>query len=277
MKNLTVGALVLFCVSYSAPAAQVPLPRTLLEGRVVFLEQLGADREWLDTAAGAVRRFDRFQLVGDQEDADLTFTLIRRTRNEGTAFFPFAGGGGIDVPIDQDIVVLVVRDRNERVVWDDFREIGVFRRVSGRIEQLVRELHEAIAQNVVDRPGRSTAGERSASAERPGTSAGQSVAVVPNERDCPQDGLESPASIASGWVATRGVWSVEHHHTFGSCFGEVLVSDSTFQYSSEWGEHSFETIWDQVTRVERTTGWGEIRFVSISSKLALLTSGSSLV
>ena len=146
MRN-AILAVLMFCgvCSSTALLAQLPVPSALLESRTVFLTGQNIEREWLDWAAEEIRKLDRFELMGDQEDADLTFTVIRWDSREGVAAVPITGVGVIAVPLDQEGVSLAVHTKGGRLVWDDSREINWL--ASGAVKDLIRDLHKAVGQN----------------------------------------------------------------------------------------------------------------------------------
>ena len=90
MKNLVLVVLALIGIWYgvTASAAQLPVPSALLEHRTIFLTGQSIERGWLNWAAEEIRKLDRFKLVGDREDAELVFTIIRTESDEGTAVVP---------------------------------------------------------------------------------------------------------------------------------------------------------------------------------------------
>ena len=56
-------------------SAQAPIPQALLEGRSVYLEAPGVEREWLDHAANEFCKRRRFVFVQSRDEADLIATL----------------------------------------------------------------------------------------------------------------------------------------------------------------------------------------------------------
>jgi hypothetical protein len=56
-------------------AAQAPIPRTLVEPKTAFLVNEGAGQGTYDDLANALRKWGRFTLVDDPDNADITITL----------------------------------------------------------------------------------------------------------------------------------------------------------------------------------------------------------
>ena len=147
MRNLVLVVLALIGIWYgvTASAVQLPVPSALLEHRTIFLTGQNIERGWLNWAAEEIHKLDRFELVGDREDAELVFTIIHTESDEGTAVLPLTGGGTISVPLEQQGVTLFVHDQNDQLLWNDSREINWL--ASGAVKDLIRDLHKAINQN----------------------------------------------------------------------------------------------------------------------------------
>ena len=149
MRNVTLFACVCGLWSAGTLGAQLPVPSALLEHRVVFLTGQSIERGWLNWAADEIRKFDRFELVGDREDAELVFTVIHSESNQGTAVVPLTGVGIVAVPLEEQGVTLVVHDQNGRLLWNDSRAINWL--ASGAVKDLIRDLHKAINENVSEK------------------------------------------------------------------------------------------------------------------------------
>ncbi len=128
--TLVAVLLTLVATSNSRVVAQIPLPAALMEGRLVFLAGEGMKRGWLNWAAEEIVKFDRFELVGDPEDAELIFTMVKTGEGAGAAGIPITGVGVFVVPITVDgFRFLVHRASDGRSIrsgsgWGCIRQAG---------------------------------------------------------------------------------------------------------------------------------------------------------
>ena len=118
MKHLlfiaSLFAAILLVLPLPARSQKAPIPTKIVEAKTVFLLNQTGDEKYLDAAYEALRKWGRWEIVGDREKADLVLLLILNTSEKAgpavsfgsaTSFpgNPVSNTQGIVIPVSKTI------------------------------------------------------------------------------------------------------------------------------------------------------------------------------
>lgn len=120
--------------------AQAPLPTKLVDAKTALLVNAGTKQEWVDKLATDLAKTKRFEIVADEEKADI---IIRLADNKsGSVTVPVSG---VFVSADVEGFTLSIVDAGSKTpLWSDHEQVSWTR--GGAVSALVKRLDKRLGK-----------------------------------------------------------------------------------------------------------------------------------
>ncbi len=114
MKRILIALLL-----FAGAAAQeyAPLPKTIMEGKTVYIENQTGNPAVADAAYLEIKTWGRFTVVSDRQEADLTFTFQAISTEGPIVVVPLSGGPVVGGRTTRNFTRLAVLSPEGHELW----------------------------------------------------------------------------------------------------------------------------------------------------------------